>query len=147
MAVIIRTAVASDIPAMHRVRLAVTENRLTSNITEASYVSAIAEPGCGWVAIEGGIVIGFAVGNGATGNIWALFVDPDHEGLGIGRHLHDAMVRWLFGGGLPRLHLGTGAGTRAEVFYRQAGWRRTGLSSDGEVEFELRVSDFKRRPV
>jgi hypothetical protein len=66
---------------MHRVRMAVHENRLVSTlITEEHYISAIEVTGRGWVAEDQGFVIGFAIGNAVTGNIWALFVHPDHEG-------------------------------------------------------------------
>jgi len=62
---------------MHRVRLSVTENRLVSvALTEHDYIAAIHETGRGWVAEVDGIVVGFAIGDCQTGNIWALFVDP-----------------------------------------------------------------------
>lgn len=48
---------------MHRVRLAVRENRLTSRITEEDYIPAIEETGRGWVVEVDGGVVGFAVGN------------------------------------------------------------------------------------
>ena len=127
---------------MHRVRLAVRENRLTSGVIgEADYVPAIEASGRGWVIVEHGEVRGFAVGNAVSGNIWALFVDPAHEGRGFGRRLHEAMVQWLFAQGLPLLALGTEAHTRAQRFYEAAGWRRTGPGERGEVAFELRASD------
>ena len=81
--------------------------------------------------------MGFAIGNAETGNIWALFVDPEHEGRGHGRALHDAMVEWLFARGLAHLWLGTEPGTRAERFYRAAGWRCTGKAANGEALYEL----------
>lgn len=46
----LRLATRDDIRAMHRIRLAVTENTLTSgDIAEADYLSAIELTGCGWV--------------------------------------------------------------------------------------------------
>jgi GNAT superfamily N-acetyltransferase len=138
MTVVTRFAVESDIPNMHRVRLAVRENRLTSGvITEKHYLPAIEETGRGWVAEKNGVVLGFAVGNQSTGNIWALFVDPDQEGKGIGSLLHDAMVTWLFGQGLPRLWLGTEPGTRAQRFYEAAGWSFVCMLPDGEARYDL----------
>jgi GNAT superfamily N-acetyltransferase len=134
----IRQAIAADIPAMHRVRLAVRENRLsTSAITEAHYLSAITETGQGWVAEVDGAVEGFAVGNKATGNVWALFVDPAHEGLGLGKRLHADMVDWLFAQGLACLNLGTQPGTRAQRFYVAAGWTFAGMDAAGEASYEL----------
>jgi GNAT superfamily N-acetyltransferase len=137
MSITIRIAAQSDIPGMHRVRLAVRENRLTSSaITEKHYAPAIEETGRGWVAVENDVVLGFAVGNKTTGNIWALFVDPAHEGRGCGSRLHSAMVSWLFEQGLTRLWLGTEPGTRAERFYVAAGWSKLCLLPDGEALFE-----------
>ncbi|GAB2837784.1 hypothetical protein GCM10027277_00780 [Pseudoduganella ginsengisoli] len=130
-----------DIPGMHRVRLAVRENRLTSNrITEASYVPELTVTGRGWVAERDGVIAGFAIGNLQTGNIWALFVDPEAEGVGHGRRLHDAMVGAMFDAGLSRLHLGTAQGTRAERFYLAQGWRATGMDG-GDVLMELTRGD------
>jgi GNAT superfamily N-acetyltransferase len=124
---------------MHRVRMAVRENRLRSSvITEEHYVLAIKQIGRGWVVEVDGAVVGFSIGNGETGNIWALFVDPEHEGRGHGRALHDAMVDWLFSRGLRHLWLGTDPDTRAERFYRAAGWRFTGKAANGEALYELR---------
>ena len=138
MPILVRPATRADIAGMHRVRLAVQENRLTSSaITPAHYRPAIEDTGRGWVAVEGGQVCGFAIGNRETGNIWALFVDPSVEGVGLGRRLHAAMVSWLFAEGLERLWLSTEPDTRAQRFYEQAGWQFVGRLPDGEVMYEL----------
>ena len=135
----LRQAERSDIAAMHRIRLAVRENQLGSPgaISEADYVAAIEATGRGWVVEAAGTVLGFAIGNAATGNIWALFVDPAHEGRGHGRRLHDAMVGWMRAQGVPRLWLRTGIDTRAQRFYEAAGWACCGLRPGGEAEYEL----------
>lgn len=133
----LRQAHARDIPGMHRVRLAVKENRLISSvISEADYLPAIKDTGRGWVVEVDGQVIGFAVGTRTTGNIWALFVDPAYERNGYGRQLHDVMIEWLRDQGLAMLWLTTASGTRAERFYEKAGWKRAGVSATGEVRFE-----------
>lgn len=137
----LREARRADIPAMHRVRLAVRENRLTSTaITEADYVSAIEVHGKGWVIEDDGLVVGFAVGDARDGNIWALFVDPRHEGRGCGRRLHDAMVAWLAQQGLDCLWLTTQPDTRAQGFYEAAGWQCVGRTPKGELRLELRLA-------
>lgn len=137
---VLRQAVAADIAAMHRVRTSVRENRLVSLVlTEADYRSAIEESGRGWVIEADGRVLAFAVGNRISGNLWALFVAPDHERRGYGRRLHDEMVTWLWGQGLECLWLTTAPGTRAERFYEKAGWSRTGVTPKGEVRFEQRL--------
>jgi GNAT superfamily N-acetyltransferase len=136
----LRKARRDDIPAMHRVRTAVRENRLISTaITEADYVPAIEVHGCGWVVEEKGEIVGFAAGDARDGNIWALFVHPGHEGHGHGRRLHDAMVSWLWSRRLEQLWLTTEPGTRAQRFYEAAGWQRTGQTEQGALRFELRA--------
>ena len=132
----LRQAQRDDIPGMHRVRLAVRENRLVSGVTEADYIPAIEQTGRGWVVEEGGQIVAFAVGNASDGNIWALFVDPRHERRGHGRRLHDAMVHWLFSQGLQRLWLSTEPGTRAQRFYEVAGWTHMGMLASGEARYE-----------
>ncbi len=134
----IREARATDAAAMHRVRMSVHENRLVSvALSESDYLDAIQRTGRGWVAEVDGEIVGFGVGNAETGNIWALFVEPGHEGQGYGRQLHDAMVAWLWESGHARLWLTTDTGTRAARFYEKAGWQRTGPVSGAEVRFEL----------
>ena len=138
MVAILRQANLSDIPGMHRVRLAVRENALRSSvITEESYIEPLTRTGRAWVIEESGEILAFAVGNFKTGNIWALFVDPEHEGKNFGRRLHDTMLDDLFASGLQGLNLSTASGTRAQRFYTQAGWRLTRIDQDGEAFFEM----------
>jgi GNAT superfamily N-acetyltransferase len=134
----LRQAERQDIRGMHRVRMAVRENRLRSAIVaEADYIPQIEVTGRGWVIEMEREIVSFAVGNATDGNIWALFVEPGHERRGHGRQLLETMVAWLWSRGLERLWLTTAPGTRAERFYETAGWRREGLTTSGEVRFEL----------
>jgi GNAT superfamily N-acetyltransferase len=137
--VIVRVATLRDIGAMHRVRMAVRENRLSdpSRITAADYVDHLTKLGRGWIAELDGAIAGFAVGRATDGNIWALFVDPSREGQGCGSRLHDAMVSWLFAQGLGRLWLCTEPGTRAERFYQRKGWLPDPPHPQGEVRLSL----------
>lgn len=137
MSAIVRQAVRHDVPGMHRVRTSVRENRLISTvITEADTIRAIEESGRGWVVDVDGQIVAFAVGNAKTGNIWALFVHPEHEGRGYGQQLHGVMLDWLWACGLKRLWLSTEPNTRAEKFYVKSGWSRAGVTPEGEVRFE-----------
>lgn len=134
----LRPARREDIAAMHRVRMSVRENRLVSmSLSEADYVVAIEQTGRGWVIELAGTIVAFAVGDAHTGSIWALFVEPGHEGRGFGRQLHDQMVSWLWQQGLDRLWLSTDPGTRAQRFYEAAGWKHAGPGAHGEVRLEL----------
>ena len=123
---------------MHRVRLAVHENRLSdpARITEADYIAAMEDLGRTWVIEAGGEVVAFASGYSA-GSVWALFVHPDHEGRGHGRALHATMIDWLWSLGHSRLWLTTSPGTRAERFYLAQGWQPRGTVSGGEIRLEL----------
>ena len=55
-------------------------------------------------------------------------------------------LRSVFEQGLPRLNLGTQPDSRAEAFYRRAGWRPTdeGVDAHGDKRFELSIEDWKR---
>lgn len=113
-------------------------------MTHADYVEHLERRGHGWLAEVGGEVVGFAVGRADDGNVWALFVDPAHEGRGIGGALHDRLVPWMFAQGLERLWLTTDPGTRAEGFYRRRGWREAGREGV-EVRLELARADWATR--
>jgi GNAT superfamily N-acetyltransferase len=136
---ILRQALTTDVSGMQRVRLAVRENRLsrTTHITEHDYVAAITELGRGWVIEVAGNIVAFAVGYKTDGNIWALFVDPEHEGKGYGKRLHSVLIDWLWTQGLDHLWLTTAPNTRAEGFYVKQGWQNQGLTQKGEIRFEL----------
>lgn len=139
---VVRPASPFDIEAMHRVRLSVQENRLSENagVTEESYLSFIQADNA-WVAEVGGQVIGFAALDAMAGKVWALFVSPGAEKLGIGRALHDRMIVCARERRLRQLTLFTSPGTRAEGFYTAAGWRSDFCSSTGEVCFRRKLQD------
>jgi GNAT superfamily N-acetyltransferase len=133
----LRQATRADVPGIQRVRHSVLENRLVSaTIPDDAVVDAMENTGRGWVVEVDGQVVAFAIGNAVTGNIWALFVDPAHEGMGYGRRLHDEMIAWLWSRGLERLWLSTDPNTRAQRFYEAAGWQNRGALANGEVLFE-----------
>ena len=133
----IRIARPADIPAMHRIRQAVQENRLAhdTDVTEDSYVPYVTAA-TAWVAETEHCIAGFAILDESANSVWALFVDPPHEGAGIGRALHGWMLDWAREHGIRRLSLSTGADSRAERFYTAAGWLVTEITVDGEVHFE-----------
>jgi len=134
----IRVADAADVTALHRIRLGVRENRLSSpeQVTETSYLAYIAA-GSAWVAESEFGLAGFAILDRETSSVWALFVDPSSEGVGVGRALHGHMLEWAREQGLHKLWLSTSRDTRAERFYRRAGWEPAGLTAAGELRFEI----------
>lgn len=133
----IRSAQAADIKAMHALRRRVRENRLSDprRVSEDSYLAYLGRDSA-WVAeIEGGLA-GFAILDPARASVWALFVAPESEGIGIGRALHARLLEGAARHGLTRLSLETAPGTRAERFYSEAGWTRIGTTATGELSFE-----------
>jgi len=135
---IYRRATSADVPTMARIRLAVTENRLRdpSRVTLAMYEDFLEQDGRGWVALIDGATVAFSYANRTDGSIWALFVDPPHEGKGLARPLLALATDWLFSIGFEEVRLDTGAGTRADRFYARQGWRRA-AAEGSDVTFTL----------
>jgi GNAT superfamily N-acetyltransferase len=130
----LRLATVADIDAMHRLRLAVRENRLRdpSRVTPDDYVARLERDGRGWLVEEGTGLCGFGVADRVRGEIWALFVAPGQERRGVGRQLLAAMTAWLEEAGVRTIRLSTEPGTRAERFYLIAGWQQIGVTPEGE---------------
>jgi GNAT superfamily N-acetyltransferase len=135
----VRQASAADVPALHEIRLAVRENRLSDplRVQPQDYQQRLSTDGIGFVAEADGRIVGFAIADEDRRSVWALFVDPMFEGQGAGRLLHAALVGAMFAGGAGELRLSTDPGTRAERFYRTAGWEPTGETSGREVGYRL----------
>ncbi|MBS1600992.1 MAG: GNAT family N-acetyltransferase [Bacteroidetes bacterium] len=142
---IIREAQIKDIDALHKIRIAVRENILPdpSMITTNDYTEFLTKRGKGWLCETNDEVAGFAIVDLVKNNIWALFVAPLHEGKGIGKKLHDAMLDWYFIQTTENIWLGTSPDTRAEKFYRRAGWKAIGKRPNGEIHFEMSAKDWQ----
>ena len=136
-----RAATTADIPAMSAIRLAVRENRLNNpaRVTTQMYEDYLERLGRGWVCEQNGEIIGFSYAEQADGSIWALFVDPEKEGLGAGAPLLKLATDWLFAQGHKTVTLGTAANTRADRFYLAQGWTRGEMKDAVEVFYTLRA--------
>ena len=137
---VIRQAVARDIDALIRIRGAVQENRLAdpASVTRTDYELFVAERWV-WLAEIGGRIAGFSAGDPRDGSIWALFVDPTQQGIGLGPVLLDKACEDLKVSGHTTLRLSTDPGTRAARLYERLGWTRGDVSADGEIAFVLTV--------
>jgi GNAT superfamily N-acetyltransferase len=146
---IFREATINDIPQIQVVRNAVTENTLSNPalVTDNDCEEYIMKRGKGWVCEIDNNIIGFAIADLQDHNIWALFVQPGFDKRGVGRRLHDDMLNWYFRRTNYPVWLSTSPGTRAETFYRKAGWRETGLYGKGEIKFEMTATEWNRRIV
>lgn len=134
-----REATIADISQMHIVRTAVKENQLSDPnlIGSNDYKNYLDSRGKGWVIETNNVIVGFAIVDLIDNNVWALFVHPDYEGKGFGRMLHDEMLSWYFDQTKNTIWLSTGPATKAERFYKRAGWEQTGLQANGEIKFEM----------
>ncbi len=137
---VIRAMLPSDVPAAHVIRLRVRENRLSdpSMVTEQDYHDFLARDTMSWVCEVDGVITGFVMVDVEKQNLWALFVAPEQEGRGIGRALHAQMVAPYFQH-CDILRLSTDPDTRADAFYRKAGYQHCGHTRTGESIFELRL--------
>ncbi|RCK30988.1 hypothetical protein TH9_19080 [Thalassospira xiamenensis] len=139
----IRKANSSDVSAIFAIRSRVRENHLSVDqlaergITKAAFGKWIADGYGMWVADLDGAAAGFAIAIPHEATLWALFVDPDFEGRGVGRALLRVAEEWLFAQGCNDISLTTDADPkiRAHGFYESHGWHCTGDADAGQVEY------------
>ncbi|TDQ50609.1 GNAT family N-acetyltransferase [Permianibacter aggregans] len=134
-----RVATVADIPAMHRVRMAVKENVLSNpaKVTPEMYVPYLQEFGKGWVCEDQGQILGLSIVDYRNGSVWALFVDPTAEQRGIGKRLMQVLVDDARRRGFVELKLSTAIDTRADRFYLRQGWLPGEVDADGERHYRL----------
>ena len=143
----IREAIISDIPGIQSIRNSVRENQLSDPklVTDFDVEDYITRRGKGWVCEADKNLVGFAIVSIMDYNVWALFIHPNYEGKGIGRILHDKMIDWYFSITSETIWLSTAPGTRAELFYRLAGWEEKGSTGKGEMKFEMTKKNWLNR--
>ena len=143
----IREANVGDIKQIQVVRNSVLENVLSNPnlVTDAACEEFITARGKGWVCEINGEIVGFSIVDLKEHNVWALFLNPAFEKQGLGRQLHDVLLNWYFNQTAQTVWLGTSPGTRAELFYRKAGWQATGTRANGEIKFEMTYSDWANK--
>lgn len=130
-----------DAGALFAVRTATRENRLSREdlaargITEQTVWNRLAGSFRGWLCEDDGSVVGFAMGDGATGELEVIAVLPEHEGRGIGMRLIELVETWLAYRGWRELWLYTDPDPtlRAYGFYRARGWVDAGLKGGNRV--------------
>jgi GNAT superfamily N-acetyltransferase len=143
---IIREAISEDIPQIQIVRNSVKENMLSNPalVPDKDVEDYINNRGKGWVCVADNIIVGFAIVSITDHNVWALFIQPGYDKKGIGKKLHDEMMNWYFSQTNTAIWLSTAPGTRAETFYRKAGWKEAGIHGKGEIKFEMAVEDWEK---
>jgi GNAT superfamily N-acetyltransferase len=137
----IRRAHDEDHARITEIRNAVTENKLgevSRALVDRDYPWFRDDPGI-WLWQENGVVLGFSAADTRDGSIWALFVAPGHERRGIGRALFEKALEVLRQDGHRTAWLTTEPGSRAEGFYRAAGWKVIGTNPKGELIFHSSI--------
>lgn len=142
----IREAKIEDIKQIQIVRNSVTENTLSDPnlVTNEDCEVYLTVRGKGWVCEIDQQIVGFSIVDLQENNIWALFLDPKFEQKGIGRQLHQIMLDWYFTQTKETVWLGTAFNTRAEKFYRKAGWKEVGTHGSKEIKFEMTYNDWTK---
>lgn len=145
---IFREAEIKDIPQIQVVRNSVTENTLSDPgmVPDKDVEDYIVNRGKGWVCEINKTIVGFAIVSIADNNVWALFIQPGFDKKGIGKKLHDDIMDWYFSQTSNTIWLSTSPGTRAEQFYRKAGWTETGIYGKGEIKFEMTAGQWSKMP-
>lgn len=136
---IYRQAIKEDIKQIQIVRNSVIENPLSipGSITDEVCLEFISTRGRGWVCEIDNKIVGFSIVDLNDNNIWALFIKPQFEKKGIGKELHKLMLDWYFIKTKQKVWLSTSPGTRAERFYRKAGWTEIETQENDEIKFEM----------
>jgi GNAT superfamily N-acetyltransferase len=143
---IFREANSEDIPQIQIVRNAVKENMLSNPalVPDEDVYEFLFVRGKGWVCEIDNQIVGFSIADLKENNIWALFVDPNHDKKGIGKELHNLMLDWYFSQTKKAVWLGTAPGTRAEAFYKKQGWTDVGMHGE-ETKFEMTFDNWTTR--
>lgn len=143
----IREAKIEDINQIQKVRNSVVENTLSDPtlVTDKDCEEYLTIKGKGWVCEVNSQIVGFSIIDLIGNNVWALFLNPENEGRGLGRKLHDIMLDWYFSKTRDSVWLGTAKNTRAEYFYRHAGWIEIGVHGNDEIKFEMTFDNWTNR--
>ena len=144
---VIREAKTEDIKQIQIVRNSVKENTLSDPnlVTDEDCKRFLTIRGKGWICEINNEIVGFSIVDLQDNNIWALFLRPEFEKQGIGKQLHDIMLDWYFKQTMNTVWLGTSPNTRAEKFYRKAGWTAVGTHGNGEIKFEMTYTSWKQK--
>ena len=127
---IIRPIESRDIKELFDLRALTRENPLSREdlrkmgITEESTEEKLGTTLQGWLCEGAGKIVGFAMGDGTTGELSVIAVLPEFEGRGIGSQLLAVVEAWLVSRGREGLWLWTWPDpkTRAFSFYLKHGW-------------------------
>ena len=143
MQTLIRVATQDDIDTLFHIRTSVVQNHLSVEqmaelgITPQVLADSIRDAPCAWVAEADGRPVAFAMVNLAEGEVFAMFVLPTHENLGLGRQLMAVAEAALFEHHDKLFLITDGRDEiRANGFYQRLGWTLVGKAEDHDVRYE-----------
>jgi len=143
MQTLIRAATQDDVDTLFNIRTRVVQNHLSVEqmaqlgITPQVLADGIREAPCAWVAEVDGQPVAFSMVDLATGEVFAMFVLPTHENLGLGRRLMAVAETALFERHATLFLVTDGRDEiRANGFYQRLGWTVTGSVEGDDVRYE-----------
>lgn len=143
MQMLTRVATPDDIDTLFAIRTSVVQNHLSREqmtalgITPQVLADSIREAPCVWIAEVEGRPVAFSMVDRAAGEVFAMFVQPGYEGLGLGRRLMAVAEAALFEQH-ERLFLITDGRDeiRANGFYQRLGWSMVARVEGDDVRYE-----------
>ena len=149
-----REVTPDDMPAIFDVRIRTWHNPNGKEelecmgITRRSVREMLKSFHRGWLCETEGEIIGFAIGNKETAEMWVIAVLKEFEGKGIGGTLLTMIEDWLASEGIKESWLTTypTEGTRAIGFYHHQGWERWKLQ-DGNLYMKKNIEQRQRTPI
>ncbi|MEG8236242.1 GNAT family N-acetyltransferase [Pseudomonas orientalis] len=143
MQVLIRAATVDDLDTLISIRTSVVQNHLSVEqmvdlgITPQVLADTLRAARCAWVAQVDGQAAAFSMVDLEAGEVFAMFVLPTYENLGLGRQLMAEAEAALFEHH-DRAYLFTDGrdGIRANGFYQRLGWVKSGSAEGDDVRYE-----------
>lgn len=137
-----------DISRLFHVRISTDENNLSyhqlyaSGITEKSVQEKLCGSYKGWVCEIDNKVVGFAIGDKSTGEIWVIAVLPECINRGIGTKLLSLVENWLWDSGCTKLWLETDVDPklRAYSFYKKNGWQDDYIENEHRYMKKIKIN-------
>ncbi|MGC6370535.1 GNAT family N-acetyltransferase [Pseudomonas sp. K2I15] len=143
MGTVIRVATQDDIEAIFEIRTAVVQNHLSREqmaelgITPQVVADSMRQAPCVWLAEVKGTPVAFSMVDLAEGEVFALFVLPSHENLGLGRQLMAVAEAALFERHDTLFLITDGRDqVRANGFYQRLGWSVVDTAEGDDVRYQ-----------
>lgn len=143
MQTLIRAATQDDVESLFTLRTSVVQNHLSVEqmadlgITPQVLADSIRQAPCVWMAEVDGQPAAFSMIDQAAGEVFAMFVSPAYENLGLGRQLMAVAEAALFEHHETLFLITDGRGEiRANGFYQRLGWTVVGSVEGDDVRYE-----------